>query len=54
MTVERIATVILRCTCDKCGHKWDTAALPKRCAKCTTWLWNSDPKRERIADRSTT
>ena len=31
------------CKCDLCGHQWLPAGpgLPKRCAKCKSWKWNS-------------
>jgi predicted Zn-ribbon and HTH transcriptional regulator len=40
MTVEKIA--VLRCKCDKCGHRWTTKTdkAPKTCPSCKNPNWN--------------
>lgn len=31
---------INKCTCDECGHKWDTLKVPGQCPKCRSREWN--------------
>jgi hypothetical protein len=33
---------VLRCVCDKCGHKWLSETIPERCTskKCRTPYWD--------------
>jgi hypothetical protein len=32
----------IECVCDICGHKWIAGAIPKRCARCKSRIWNCD------------
>jgi len=36
--------VAFECVCDLsgCGHRWIAEAMPKRCAKCKSRVWNCD------------
>jgi hypothetical protein len=41
--IETRTQQITLCTCDQCGHSWQSDKPPnsiKRCAKCTTTAWN--------------
>jgi hypothetical protein len=40
--IERKPAEVLACTCEQCGHQWNTLIEPKRCAgaKCKTTAWN--------------
>jgi len=40
--IDRKPAEVLACTCEQCGHQWNTLIEPKRCAgaKCKTTAWN--------------
>jgi hypothetical protein len=40
MAVRTIETKINQLTCEVCGHKWESKAIPICCAKCKTPYWN--------------
>lgn len=44
MATKKQNVVILKLTCEVCGHKWESREKPLRCAKCKTPYW--DRKRE--------
>lgn len=50
MTVTRMATEVVQCTCDRrtCGHTWvsvtDRTKLPTYCPKCKSPKWDTKEK----------
>lgn len=32
---------IYTCTCERCGHKWESLKLPSRCAGCASPYWQT-------------
>lgn len=43
--IKRITKRVYRCVCDWCGHKWEANEIPKRCAGCKRYTWNSTDRR---------
>lgn len=50
--IKVITKKLYHCTCEAlnpdetvCGHEWDSATVPKRCAKCKRTTWNASDKR---------
>lgn len=38
-----------RCRCNRCGHRWTTGKIPKKCARCKSAYWNLPRVRKRRA-----
>lgn len=44
MSYQKHTRRVYACRCERCGHVWETRALPKGCARCKSRSWDVPKK----------
>lgn len=52
--LKRITKKLYQCTCEHCGHTWESDSIPKRCSACKRYSWDGKDRRFKEPEKAKT